>query len=281
MGLSSNVIWHQTRKEAFFEILKSKKLCVSYSQEEIMPKLRLAFPMICLCDLPLSEFASNNWTYGEYAIGFKRDWAIRNGFNPVCYYHHQSNLMQRMYTLVRDAISESLSGVMNMAIYFLSYYKPIEGQLITSKREYKNYRFYDEREYRMVPYFSQLGGSQQMLSMEEYASYKEAHGGNSLLDDISIEFDYSDIKYLIVKSDANAAQAKRILGAHFHISNIIILTKPQVEYDIIGSNHNIPVVKSQYEMDLEGAQRLIQEALRFGQERWKMQEDHDAFKHDE
>ena len=189
MGLSSNVLWHQTRKEAFFEILKSKKLCVSYSQEEIMPKLRLAFPMICLCDLPLSEFASNNWTYGEYAIGFKRDWAIRNGFNPVCYYHHQSNLMQRMYTLLRDAISESLSGVMNMAIYFLSYYKPIEGQLITSKREYKNYRFYDEREYRMVPYFTQLRGTHQMLSREEYASYKEAHNGKSLLDDVSIEFD--------------------------------------------------------------------------------------------
>lgn len=52
-------------------------------------------------------------------------------------------------------------------------------------------------------------------------------------------------------------------------SNIIRLTKSQVEYDIIGSNHNILVVKSQNEMDLEGAQRLIQEALRFGQERWK------------
>ena len=279
MGLSSNVLWHQTRKEAFFEILKSKKLCVSYSQEEIMPKLRLAFPMICLCDLPLSEFASNNWTYGEYAIGFKRDWAIRNGFNPVCYYHHQSNLMQQMYKLVSNA--KDIEGLLAMAINLLSYYKPIEGQLITSKREYKNYRFYDEREYRMVPYFSQLGGSQQMLSMEEYASYKEAHGGNSLLDDISIEFDYSDIKYLIVKSDANAAQAKRILGDHFHISNIIILTKSQVEYDIIGSNHNIPVVKSQYVMDLEGAQRLIQEALKFGQERLKKQEDQDAFNQDE
>ena len=228
--------------------------------------------MICLCVLPLSEFASNNWTYGEYAIGFKRDWAIRNGFNPVCYYHHQSNLMQQMYTLVRDAINESLSGVMNMAIYFLSYYKPIEGQLITSKREYKNYRFYDEREYRMVSYFTQLRGNHQMLSREEYASYKEAHNGKSLLDDVSIEFDYSDIKYLIVKSDANAAQAKRILGDHLQKSNIIILTRPQVEYDIIGSNHNIPVVKSQYEMDLEGAQRLIQEALRFGQEMRKKQD---------
>ena len=64
MGISSNVLWHQTRKDAFFEILKSKKLCVSYSQEEVMPRLRVAFPMVCLCDLPLSEFASNNWTYG-------------------------------------------------------------------------------------------------------------------------------------------------------------------------------------------------------------------------
>ena len=101
-----------------------------------------------------------------------------------------------------------------------------------------------------LPYFTQLRGTHQMLSREEYASYKEAHNGKSLLDDVSIEFDYSDIKYLIVKSDANAAQAKRILGDHFHISNIIILTKPQVEYDIIGSNHNIPVVKTQQEMGL-------------------------------
>ena len=133
----------------------------------------------------------------------------------------------------------------------------------------------------MVPYFTQLRGKQQMLSMEEYASYKEAHNGKSLLDDVSIEFDYSDIKYLIVKSDANAAQAKRILGDHLQKSNIIILTKPQVEYDIIGSNHNIPVVKTQQEMDLEGAQRIVKEALRFGQERWKKQEDQDAFNQDE
>ena len=41
----------------------------------------------------------------------------------------------------------------------------------------------------MVPYFTQLRGNHQMLSMEEYASYKEAHNGKSLLDDVSIDFD--------------------------------------------------------------------------------------------
>ena len=39
-----------------------------------------------------------------------------------------------------------------------------------------------------------------MLSLEEYVSYKEAHNEKSLLDDVSIEFDYSDIKYIIVVS---------------------------------------------------------------------------------
>lgn len=269
MGLSSNVLWHQTRKDAFFEILKSKKLCVSYSQEEVMPQLRVAFPMVCLCDLPLSEFASNNWTYGEYAIGFTREWAIRNGFNPVSYYHHQSNLMQLMYQLVKDAKDRGLNGVLNMAIYLLSYYKPIEGKLTTSKREYHNYRFYDEREYRMVPYFTQLKGNQHMLTMEEYASYKESHNGKSLLDDVNIEFEYSDINYIVVRSAANVAQAKGLLGECLQKSNINIFTKDQVVYDIIGSNHNIPVDKPQIAKDMEGAHRLVQDALRFGQEMFK------------
>ena len=266
MGLSSNVLWHQTRREAFFEILKSRKLYVSYSQEEVFPQLRVAFPMICLCDLPLSEFASNNWTYGEYAIGFTREWAIRKGFNPVCYYHHQSNLMQQMYKLVSDANNSGLDGVLKMAIYLLSYNKPVEGQLITSNREYHNYRFYDEREYRMVPYFTLLKGNKHMLSMEEYASYKKTHKGKSLLDEVSIEFDYDDINYIVVKSDMNVAQTKKIFGDSLHKFNVNILTKDQVVYDIIGSNHNIPIVKSQQELDLEGAQRLIHNALRFGQD---------------
>ena len=102
-----------------------------------------------------------------------------------------------------------------------------------------------------------------MLSLEEYVSYKEAHNEKSLLDDVSIEFDYSDIKYIIVKSDANVVQAKSVIGDYLQESNIIILTKPLVEYDIIGSNHNIPVMKSQYEMNLEANQRFIQDALKF------------------
>lgn len=269
MGLSSTVLWHQTRKDAFFEILKSRKLCVSYSQEEIMPQLKVAFPMICLCDLPLSEFASNNWTYGEYAIGFTREWAIKNGFNPVCYYHHQSKFMQEMYSLISDTKNKALYGTQNIATYLLSYFKPIEGQLVTSKREYHNYRFYDEREYRLVPYFTQLKGYQHILTMEEYASYKEMHNGKSLIEDVSIAFEYSDINYIVVRSSTNVLQTKKILGKYLRQCNINILSKKQVEHDIIGSNHNIPMETPQPNKNLVGFHKIIQETLRCGQEMLK------------
>ena len=37
MGLSSNILWHQTGEEGFYAILKSKRLRYSYCLERIIP----------------------------------------------------------------------------------------------------------------------------------------------------------------------------------------------------------------------------------------------------
>ncbi|MBV3430531.1 hypothetical protein KSW92_13565, partial [Prevotella copri] len=76
MGLSSNVLWHQTKKDGLMGILKAKKLYFSYSLENILSFREIggiAFPMISLCDLPLSEFTDSKWAYGDYAIGLSRE----------------------------------------------------------------------------------------------------------------------------------------------------------------------------------------------------------------
>lgn len=55
MGLSSNILWHQTNEKGFYNILKSKMLLYSYSLEKIVPLFRLtpiAFPMISVSDFP-------------------------------------------------------------------------------------------------------------------------------------------------------------------------------------------------------------------------------------
>lgn len=99
MGLSSNVLWHQTKKDGLMGILKAKKLYFSYSLENILSFRKIggiAFPMISLCDLPLSEFTDSKWAYGDYAIGLSREWGEKNGFNPVCYCHANSDYKKRM-----------------------------------------------------------------------------------------------------------------------------------------------------------------------------------------
>lgn len=88
MGLSSNILWHQTKSSGFYKILESKQLLYSYSLERIVPLKgfkAVAFPMISLSDFPFSEIANNKWTYGNYCIGFKREWGVKVGFSPVWY----------------------------------------------------------------------------------------------------------------------------------------------------------------------------------------------------
>lgn len=88
MGLSSNILWHQTKKDAFFKILRSKEFLYSYSIENVFPIKEdqgLAIPMISMSDFPFSEIANNKWAYGDYTIGLSREWGIKNGFSPVLY----------------------------------------------------------------------------------------------------------------------------------------------------------------------------------------------------
>lgn len=88
MGLSSNILWHQTNEDSFYKILKSKKLLYSYSLEKIIPSFYfkpVAFPMISMSDYPVSEIGSNSWAYGDYCIGFRQIWGVKAGFSPVWY----------------------------------------------------------------------------------------------------------------------------------------------------------------------------------------------------
>lgn len=77
MGLSSNILWHQTGEEGFYAILKSKRLRYSYCLERIIPEFRLepiAFPMISVSDYPFS----NKGTGGRVPVSQKCKTRILN-----------------------------------------------------------------------------------------------------------------------------------------------------------------------------------------------------------
>jgi len=73
MGLSSNILWHQTNIDGFKAILKSKSLSCSYSLETFLNKEhKLAFPMISLSDIPVADIGEYMEQYGGYLFGFSR-----------------------------------------------------------------------------------------------------------------------------------------------------------------------------------------------------------------
>ena len=54
------------------------------------PNYIIGIPQICFCDIPVSM--SDNFVkyYGRYSIGFKKEWGIKNGCNPILYVNNES-----------------------------------------------------------------------------------------------------------------------------------------------------------------------------------------------
>ena len=125
------------------------------------------------------------------------------------------------------------------ALYPFSYMKLVEGSL--PKKNFKNYRFYDEKEVRLVPRLgsADLDGYPFFLIERQYANEKHLNG-DSLLGTNGIAFSYADVKYIIVDKESNRSEIQALFDKiEVEYSHIVILTKEEVLGDIVGSNHNV------------------------------------------
>ena len=260
MGLSSNILWHQTDEKGFYEILTTKKLRYSYSLERIIldtkSKFKLksfAFPMISTSDYPLSEIGNNKWAYGDYCIGFDLNWGEKIGFSPVCYCSYGSHILQQANGLLNMAIKNNSQDLIVWAMYMFSQMKFVEAPLKTKQKMFENYRFYDEREWRVVPNLTENNKAQvtPYLTEDGYNDYKEKNGGKSLLE-IGEEFQYGDIRYIIVKTKEDINKTKEIVGNEIHI-----FTKEEIIEDVVGVDHHEEILPSQLQLDIEASLRHL------------------------
>ena len=242
MGLSSNILWHQTKTDPLKQILRTRTFRFAYSKE-IIPGagVTMAFPMVSFCNLPLAEFADYGNKYGGYSIGMSREWGIKKHFNPVLYCESTSNIVRRLASIISNLQSGAeFSDKVLDVLECLAYIKPIEDTLEVGDRKYANYRFMDEREVRLVPDFADLKRRLilPILTTEQYGQYKLEHNNKSLLEE-SISFEWSDIKYIIVQNNANITEYRRLLKRlGCYNDNIHIFSQQQVREDFIGIGHN-------------------------------------------
>lgn len=256
MGLSSNILWHQTNEQGFYEILKSKKLRYSYCLERIIPEFKfkpIAFPMISVSDYPLSEIGNNQWAYGNNCIGFKQIWGVKAGFSPVTYCSLGSRSLQVLNILLDDSMKNDIQSRFGAVMYLFAHMKFVQAPLVTKHKKFKNYRFYDEREWRVVPYITETENSElwPFYDEESYKEFKKDNNGTSLLD-IGVDFQYDDIHYIIVEKEEDIHRTREIVGDRIHI-----FTKDEVMEDVIGVDHHEEMLPSPEQLDYEASMRHL------------------------
>lgn len=171
-----------------------------------------AIPMICFCDLPISEIKEHLEFYGKYGLGFTKEWGKSKGICPVLYSYsgaptckYISNIAQFMLSINSNDDEISTQTFTNF-LDLISYIKPYEGKIYRNGT-YRYKRFYDEKEWRFVPKITDIKGfnekgNQIRLSREEFNNpIMKAQSNSYIQSQIKLTFEPKDIKYIFVNKE--------------------------------------------------------------------------------
>ena len=205
MALSTNSIIHYTDKLSILKLILKEGFKVKYCAEELRlvgktGKSNAAHPMITFCDIPLSNSEPHFEKYGNYGIGLTKDWAVNNGVNPVLYIDHNSLFAKNLYELIKERRKADTNLTKDQGLQILqikAYAKNYSGHLKRGNVDNPNYKYYDEREWRLVPDKSQINNAQFSINLATYQKNKEEY--NKKIEDVRITFESKDISYIIVK----------------------------------------------------------------------------------
>lgn len=264
MGLSSNIIWHQTNYKGLKDIIHDKCFKCSYSLETIKwgnHVLERAFPMISFFDIPLADmrdFLRDNQNpikligkYGKYTLGLRRSWGKTAKLSPVWYRDSQATSLQIQVNTFNNMdikLTKEVSKYYEYIWNTMAYTKNYEGKL--KKYGFELYRFYDEREMRFVPDVNLLRKKKikEMMNGDEYDEYKKQNKSALIKDeDLSLPFTIEDIVYILYSSPQHLNDVKQVFEKDNiekdniekdNIEKIAFLSYKQVEQDIIGLSHN-------------------------------------------
>lgn len=214
-SLHPDILFHFTSKISLFEILRTT-FKVSYARELVIgpgQRRELGVPMVSFSDLKLSElkkFIDDD--YGKYGIGLSKEWANKNGLNPVMYISRHCNTTDNLINGI-DGIYRHLNKLTDMSeindlgqsymniIDIYRYIKNYDGELErVGKPKNDNYRFADDREWRYVPKI-ESAGIRPFVPISTIRTKAQKKELNDTIDHLRLSFQPEDIKYLIVDKD--------------------------------------------------------------------------------
>ena len=181
---------------------------IEYLNIEKLKKIYI--PMKCFCDINLHRINCHLDWYGYYGLAFPKVWGMKNGIQPIQYINPESKL-RKDFTEVFNQVLNNTSSVTSelsemmksFMLHELMYYKPYEGKMRNRRsKEVENKCFTDECEWRYIPNLSATKFQQIYYDPNIMNAGIMNDISNSLtkVPGISLNFDYSDLKYIIIKT---------------------------------------------------------------------------------
>ena len=249
--ISANTIFHFTEsignlegifKNGFFPQICCEDFIGTISNEENMEK---GVPMVCFCDIPLSQARKHVEYYGNYALGLSKEWAIRNQVNPVLYTYQNSSLAEKLTVLFSNLFKSEKDNedlmkhkIINQYMSIIQYVKPYEGRLWKNGTwTEKQVRFYDEREWRFIPHV--LLGKQTLFLRREVLYDTLQKLNNKIKEDVDcrLSFEPKDIKFIIVsKENEVLSMIDKVKRNNFSDEEVQILTTRIISIESINEN---------------------------------------------
>lgn len=201
-NLSSNALFHFTRKKtSLLNILENDftpHYCIEdqrliFDEFNTKNSGEVAIPMVCFCDIPLSKVLKHSGFYGKYAIGFTKEWGIRNGICPVLYAHPSGRSVKSIRTILKNENSSSEKD------FLAAFVKRYEGKVWKGDHYSKKEKlFYDEKEWRYVP---DINADLLRISKDEFLNTPRSDAYSTSIKDKKLIFKPADIKYIIVSKE--------------------------------------------------------------------------------
>lgn len=253
-ALSSNTLFHFTRSiENLIDILTNEfrpHFCLEdfnllAGSVPYKVDLELGIPMVCFCDIPLSQTGFHLSVYGDYGIGMTKSWGRKQGIAPVLYTYAESLPTSKFITILQRFIGADSNEGLLKELYdnlfdFICFVKPYEGDLWREGGKLSNIRFYDEREWRFVPSMSD-NFYRYGLTKTDFLNEELRRDANNSLAEISrISFEPNDIKYLIVRCEDEIVplieNIERIKGKKYSLHDVRLLASRLISSEQIKSD---------------------------------------------
>lgn len=270
--ISANTLFHFTSNlENLIGILTNNfypRYCLEnhtvFWTKDMAKRLRyseIAIPMVCFCDIPLSNIRNHIKVYGRYAIGLSKEWGQKKRISPVMYALSNSisaNVIRKsLYTIEKcihksnahldavysknpnhkpdkrdkliDTLSEELARVDNRLMDIMAFTKNYRGTFFRNGKQYRNVCFYDEREWRYVPdlWEQQIPS---YIRKDVWIDVTKRRDANSKLErpECMLKFGPSDIRYIIVAKQeeilSTVDSIHQIKGNKYSYNDLRLLT---------------------------------------------------------